>query len=353
MARVVVAMSGGVDSAVAALRLRYAGYVVQGLFARSWDVREEQGGTCPAEEDWLRVQQISRHVGINCVRHEFVSDYWNDVFQASLVDGYGRQGVTPNPDVECNTHLKFGTMATYAFETLKADFYATGHYARIKLHGDGKRRRLLRSPGPEDQTLFLSRVSSTQLERVLFPLGDLVKDAVRAQARAAGLSNAERKSSTGLCFVGERGKFGEFISNYIEFTPGVFIQKGTNIILGYHDGAQRFTIGQRAPIGGQSWFVHQRHSDGMVEVSSEPPFSKSLEAADVRWVLEEPPAPGPLQCRFRHRQPLKDAELTFSGDNLRLDFAQPQHACAPGQTVAMYRGDECLGGGIITESIIK
>lgn len=247
--RVVVGMSGGVDSAVTAWLLKRQGHDVHGLFVQSWDSRDETGA-CQADDDWRQVQVLCEQLAIPCERVSFVATFWTDVFEPMLAE-YAA-GRTPNPDVDCNRRLKFAAVAQLA--TRNADAFATGHYARLETPGP----RLLRSPAHCDQTLFLSGVTSAQLARVQFPLGAMTKPQVRALAREAGLPNAERRSSTGICFVGKR-RFGEFLAQYAQLTPGAFVDADSGAVVGHHNGAQQFTVGQRARIGGEARPLYVSH----------------------------------------------------------------------------------------------
>ena len=348
---VVVGMSGGVDSAVSALLLQRQGFTVRGLFATSWDGRDEDGA-CPSDADWHEVQRVSRLLGFETQRKSFVSEFWVDVFEP-LVAGY-QGGETPNVDVLCNRRLKFREMRRHALEAMAADVFATGHYAQLEREEGGK-PRLLQSPCDKDQTLFLSQVSCSQLERVLFPVGHLSKEEVRSVAREAGLPNAERKSSTGICFVGKR-KFGDWIGDYISLTPGEFVDQRTGLSLGPHLGAQRYTVGQRARLSGEArrWFVVAKTPSGNVVLSPTPPAASALEARDAVWVAERPPVPEgqvlSVTCRYRHTQPLIRAQMTLSSpSSFALHFDSPQPAVAAGQAVAIYQGPVCLGGAFISK----
>lgn len=289
---VVVGMSGGVDSSVAAWLLQRQGHTVKGLFVQSWDSRDETG-TCAIEEEWEQVQRVCEHLGIaNCVRHSLVSEYWMDVFEPMIASYRG--GLTPNPDVECNRRIKFDCMARFAFRDMGADVFATGHYARVDFNEVTGVTRLLRSPAKCDQTLFLSRVSGEQLRRVVFPLGSFTKDEVRAFARQAGLDNAERPSSTGICFVGER-PFGSFLQEYVDLTPGAFVMVDSGKVVGEHDGAQRFTVGQRARIGGATmplFVVATNAESGQVIVAPQhhpSRFGRLLSLASLNWISGKEP----------------------------------------------------------------
>jgi tRNA-specific 2-thiouridylase len=343
---VVVGLSGGVDSSVAAYLLQRQGHTVKGLFVTSWDSVEEHG-ECTGEEDWRDVQRVCHVLGISCERKSFVSEYWMDVFEP-LLSGYSK-GETPNPDVRCNSKLKFRDMRNFVFASMGADRFATGHYAQLDRDATTGKMRLLQSPCDKDQTLFLSQVSGSQFEKCLFPVGHLDKEKVRSIAREAGLPNAEKKSSTGICFVGKR-KFGEWIGDYVDLTAGRFIDPHGNV-LGSHNGAERFTLGQRARVGGESrrWFVSNKTQSGDVVLSPQRAVTRHLRTRDTLWVAEQPPDEGHMMvdCRFRHTQPLQRAKMTVLGNDFCLDFEHDQAGVAPGQVVAVYQGQVCLGGGVI------
>lgn len=344
------------DSSVGAMLLKEQGYRVTGLFAQSWDYKEETGN-CSADEDWADVRRVCEALDMACLRKSFVSEFWIDVFEP-LVSAYS-SGITPNPDVDCNRKLKFSEIKRFALETMGADFFATGHYARIERSGDGK-ARLLTSPCSTDQTLFLSQVSGSQLDKVMFPVGHLRKDEVREIARKAGLFNAERKSSTGICFVGKR-KFGEWIQDYITMTPGRFVMFGTGNMVGRHNGAEQYTVGQRARIGGMdgALFVVSKEQNGDIVVANKNEdasslMSSGLLASHVVWISGEPPKEQvfDVEFRYRHTQPLKRGTVTLvSPTCFKLSFEQPLPAVAKGQVVALYDGEVCLGGANIVETL--
>ena len=348
---VVVGMSGGVDSAVSAHLLQRQGHTVSGLFATSWDQRDEDG-VCPGEADWRDVQRVCDHLGVPCVRQSFVSDFWVDVFEP-LLAGYAG-GQTPNPDVLCNRRVKFDKMRTFVLTVLGADVFATGHYAQLDRDARSGKMRLLQSPCDKDQTLFLSQVSCSHLERIAFPVGHLDKDSVRKVAREIGLHNAEKKSSVGICFVGKR-PFGDFIGEYITLTPGRFLEHCSGAVLGHHTGAEKYTMGQRARLSGEAkrLFVTEKRASGDVVLGPAPPLSKSLSARDAVWVAEEPPAAATelrVTCRYRHTQPLQAATMVVprvDTSSFVLHFDVPQASVAPGQVVAVYDGNVCLGGATI------
>ncbi|MEM1232392.1 MAG: tRNA 2-thiouridine(34) synthase MnmA [Pseudomonadota bacterium] len=354
--RVVVGLSGGVDSAVAALRLQQAGYAVTGLFMKNWD---EDDGTddCTAQADLADAQQVADTLGIPLQVANFAAEYWDNVFEAFLTEY--QAGRTPNPDVLCNREIKFRYFADYA-SRLGADFIATGHYARLE-PGDAQRstHRLLQARDHnKDQTYFLQGVSHDRFSNVLFPLGDLHKDEVRAIARRAGFANHRKKDSTGICFIGER-RFRSFLSRYLPAQEGpILTEDGAQI--GTHPGAHLYTIGQRQGLGiggvaGHSeapWYVAAKRLDEntlIVTQQLRALDSLWLTATDANWMLAAPPEfPMIVKARIRHRQTLADCQVTADGEGLRVTFPTPMRAVNPGQYIAFYSGEQCLGGALIT-----
>jgi len=357
--RVVVGMSGGVDSSVAALLLKRQGYDVVGVFMKNWDDTDEFG-RCTADEDAEDVRRVCSQIGIPMYTVNFEKPYYDKVFAYFLAE-YER-GRTPNPDVMCNREIKFGEFLEKALE-LGADFLATGHYARIDRSGGGV--RLLRGADPnKDQTYFLHALSRKQLERAMFPIGHLTKPEVRRIAAEAGLATAGKKDSTGICFIGERN-FREFLSHYLPARPGNIVDLSTGKVMGRHDGLMYYTLGQRQGLGiggtgtGEPWFVAdkdlERNELLVVQGDRHPAlYSKGLTASGVNWIPENRPD-GPLRCtaKFRYRQPDQGVTVTLRPDGTAdVVFDAPQRAVTPGQAVVFYDGDECLGGGTI-ERVLK
>lgn len=354
--RVVVGMSGGVDSSVAALLLKKQGYDVIGIFMKNWDDTDENG-VCTATEDYDDVIRVANQIGIPYYAVNFEKEYWDKVFTYFL-DEY-KAGRTPNPDVMCNKEIKFKAFLDHAL-TLGADYLATGHYARVT-YRDGHYRMLRAADGNKDQTYFLNQLSEKQLSKVMFPLGGLTKPEVRAIAREAGLATADKKDSTGICFIGERN-FKSFLSEYLPARPGK-IRTFSGELKGMHDGLMYYTIGQRQGLGiggpGGPWFVAGKDLDKnelyVVEGYHNPYlYADGLIAEDVNWISEVP-SDKPFSCtaKFRYRQ--SDTKVTVhpKGDGrLEVRFDAPQRAITPGQAVVFYNGDECLGGGTI-DTVIK
>jgi tRNA-uridine 2-sulfurtransferase len=348
---IIVGMSGGVDSSVAALRLQETGHEVQGLFMSNWT--EDEQGYCQAAEDFQDARAVCELLGIPLHRADFADQYRARVF-AEFLDAY-RSGLTPNPDVLCNREIKFGSFLRHAMR-LGADRIATGHYARTDAHG-----RLLRAADADkDQTYFLHAVGHEALRSTVFPLGDLHKREVRALARARGLPNHDRKDSTGICFIGER-PFAEFIARYLRDEPGD-IEDADGRPLGRHQGLSRYTLGQRQGlrIGGVAaaaeapWYVAGKDLERNVLLAVQGHdhpmlLSRWLVAVAPHWIEGDAPAlPRTCTARIRHRQPDAPCRLEAIADGrLRVEFATPQRAVTPGQFVVFYDGELCLGGATI------
>jgi tRNA-specific 2-thiouridylase len=350
---VIVGLSGGVDSAVAALLLVEQGYEVQGLFMSNWD---EDDVYCTQAQDFQDARAVARLLGIPLHRANFAADYRTRVFAYFLAEH--RAGRTPNPDVLCNREVKFGVALQYAGR-LGASRFATGHYARLR-HGPEGVQLLKAVDAAKDQTYFLHAVQPADLERALMPLGEYTKTQVRERARAAGLPVFDKPDSTGICFIGER-PFRQFLRQYIEETPGP-IESPQGERLGTHCGLAFYTLGQRGGLGlggrrdseATPWYVAAKDParNALIAVQGhEHPLlcSRELNCENLHW-LEAPPT-GPLRCtvRVRHRHTDQPAVLhPRSGGSARVIFDEPQRALTPGQFAVAYDGDLCLGGGTIT-----
>lgn len=350
--RVVLGMSGGVDSSVAALLLKEQGYEVIGIFMKNWDDTDEFGH-CTAEEDAEDVRRVCSHIGIPYYTVNFEKAYYDKVF-AYFLDEY-RRGRTPNPDVMCNREIKFGDFLRKAME-LGADYIATGHYAQVTEQG-GSFRLLRGVDTNKDQTYFLNALNQSQLSKALFPIGHLPKPEVRAIAEKAGLPTAKKKDSTGVCFIGERD-FKEFLSNYLPAQSGE-MRTLDGELKGRHDGLMYYTLGQRQGLGiggsgtGEPWFVAGKdlQNNILYVVQGDHPslYSTSLTATEVNWISGQSPG-RTIQCtaKFRYRQPDQEVTVTeLSPGTVRVDFAKEQRAITPGQAVVFYQGEECIGGGTI------
>ncbi|MBM4220502.1 MAG: tRNA 2-thiouridine(34) synthase MnmA [Gammaproteobacteria bacterium] len=355
---VVVALSGGVDSAVAALCLLRAGHAVEALHMTNWDDADEY---CTAAADLAEARKVADDLGIPLHHVNFAREYREQVFADFLAEY--RAGRTPNPDVACNRYIKFGAFLHHA-RRLGAEYIATGHYARVMHRGD-QGHLYQAADADKDQTYFLHSVRSEALARTLFPLGDLQKSTVRAMAREYGLANHARADITGICFIGER-PFREFLAQYIVAEPGPILTLDGQTI-GQHSGLPYYTLGQRhgLNLGGQAdkeqaaWFVAgrdpARNALIVVQGHDHPALlSSGLGVGELHWINA---APGELlstgqvqlQVRLRHRQAVVGCVVrqTDQGDVLQLDFAVPQRAATPGQYAVFYAGEECLGGGVI------
>lgn len=354
--RVVVGMSGGVDSSVTALLLKQQGYDVIGIFMKNWDDTDEFGH-CTAEEDSEDVRRVCEQIGIPYYTVNFEKEYFDKVFTYFL-DEYKR-GRTPNPDVMCNREIKFGEFLNKAMD-LGADYVATGHYARV-VEKDGVFQLLRGIDNGKDQTYFLNALNQKQLSKTMFPIGHLPKPEVRRIAEEAGLYTAKKKDSTGVCFIGERN-FREFLSGYLPAKSGKMIDIATGEVKGDHDGLMYYTLGQRQGLGiggsgnGNPWFVADKDLEQnilyVVQGDQHPSlYSTGLVASVMNWIDGSEHAPGTtLHCvaKFRYRQPDQGVTLTWQADgNVHVQFDEPQKAITPGQAVVFYDGELCLGGGTI------
>ncbi len=358
MSRIVVGLSGGVDSAVTAWLLKQQGHEVVGVFMKNWEA-DDLEEDCPIRQDFQDVLGVADVLGIDVELVNFSKEYQDRVFAYFLAEY--QAGRTPNPDVLCNAEIKFKAFLDYALG-LGADHIATGHYARLE--GEYPSRRLLKGLDPnKDQSYFLYRLSQRQIEKALFPIGHLPKPQVRELARQAGLPVAEKKDSTGICFIGER-PFREFLQRYLPTHPGDMLTPEGRVV-GRHQGLMYYTLGQRQGLGiggvkgaeeGVPWFVAGKALENnqlIVVQGHEHPLllSPTLEAADLNWVVEAPKAGGRYTAKTRYRQ--EDAACTvkaIEGNRLVLRFDEDQWAVTPGQSVVMYEGENCLGGGIIQGS---
>jgi tRNA-specific 2-thiouridylase len=349
--KVVVGMSGGVDSSVAALLLKRAGHEVVGLFMKNWE-DDDDDEYCSTREDLIDAAAAADVIGIDLEAVNFSAEYKDRVF-AEFLREYSA-GRTPNPDVLCNAEIKFKAFLDHAMR-LGGSAIATGHYARLEKKED--EIRLLRAvDSAKDQSYFLHRLTQEQLARVMFPLGGMKKSEVRRLAQEAGLPNHAKKDSTGICFIGER-PFREFLGRYLPKAPGPMVDE-TGKPVGEHIGLAFYTIGQRKGIGiggaGEPWYVADKRLDSnelvVVQGHDHPLLMKNrLAAQDASWISgHAPEAPSIHTAKTRYRQ--ADAPCTLSrviASEIRVDFATPQWAVTPGQSVVLYDGDTCLGGAVI------
>ncbi len=350
---VIVGMSGGVDSSVAALLLRDAGFRVEGLFMKNW---EEDDGTeyCTAKEDLNDARLVCERLGIPLHEANFAAEYWDNVFSHFLTEY--QQGRTPNPDILCNREIKFKVFLEYA-RVLGAELIATGHYARLD-HGTTETRLLKALDASKDQSYFLQSVAGTQFRHCLFPLGELEKTAVRRIAEAHDLVTFDKKDSTGICFIGER-RFKDFLEQYLPAQPGE-IRGLDNQYLGQHQGLMYYTLGQRQGLGiggvqqaaEAPWYVVAKDlTHNLLRVAQgnhhESLYCRALACKSVQWVNASPILPCKLAVKVRYRQSDQIAEVTASADGYNIVFEDPQRAVTPGKWVCFYQDDVCPGGGII------
>jgi tRNA-specific 2-thiouridylase len=364
--RVVIGLSGGVDSAVSAWLLKEQGCEVIGLFMKNWE-DDDDGEYCSTRQDWIDAASVADVIGIDIEAVNFAAEYRQRVF-ASFLTEY-QAGRTPNPDVLCNAEIKFKAFLDHAMR-LGAERIATGHYARLARVSDGPQDRiaLLRGVDPgKDQSYFLHRLTQAQLSRALFPVGALHKREVRDLAAQLRLPNASKKDSTGICFIGER-PFREFLNRYLPTRPGPIVDDRGQVV-GEHMGLAFYTLGQRKGIGvgglrdgsGEPWFVAAkdmaRNTLLVVQGHDHPSLlSTSLTAGQTHWIAGHAPPEAQTQAalgaKTRYRQSDSPCRLVLQdADRIRLAFDQPQWAVTPGQSAVLYRGDECLGGGIIEAAL--
>ncbi|MGB0205259.1 MAG: tRNA 2-thiouridine(34) synthase MnmA [Neptuniibacter sp.] len=356
--KVIVGMSGGVDSSVSALLLQQQGYQVEGLFMKNWD---EDDGTeyCTAKDDLADAQAVCDKLGIHLHTANFAAEYWDNVFEHFLEEY--KAGRTPNPDILCNREIKFKAFLEYA-EELGADKIATGHYVR-RGEREGKTRLLKGLDGNKDQSYFLHQVGQAEIEKTLFPVGELEKPEVRKLAEEHDLITHNKKDSTGICFIGER-RFSDFLKQYIPAQPGK-IETPDGDVIGDHSGLMYYTIGQRQGlhIGGlkdypeDPWFVAGKDLDRNVLIAVQGKqndllFTDWLTANELFWINgEEPELPYSCKAKVRYRQDDQVCIIERHGESgYLIRFSDPQRAVTPGQSVVVYSDDVCLGGGVIEQT---
>jgi len=370
--RIVVGLSGGVDSAVTAYLLKQQGYEVIGIFMKNWE-DDDDSEYCSSNIDFVDAAAVADVIGIEIEHVNFAAEYKDRVF-AEFLREY-QAGRTPNPDILCNAEIKFKAFLDHAMR-LGAVMIATGHYARVRLNAATGRHELLKGLDPsKDQSYFLHRLNQAQLAKTLFPVGELHKTEVRRIAAEIGLPNAKKKDSTGICFIGER-PFREFLNRYISKESGP-IKDEHGRTIAQHVGMSFYTLGQRQGLGigglkakgaalkaiqaqglrgageHEPWFVARKdvaNNTLWVVQGHDHPWllSSTLEAGDASWCAGEPPAPGAYAAKTRYRQMDAPCQLGLdSPGNFRLQFGQPQWAVTPGQSAVLYDGEVCLGGGVI------
>ena len=349
---VILGMSGGVDSSVAAHLLLAQGYRVEGLFMTNWE--EDEDGYCTAAADYQDARKVAEQLGVPLHKINFAVEYRDRVFQYFL-DEY-RAGRTPNPDVLCNREIKFGVCFEYAMR-LGAEYFATGHYARVE---HAPRARLLKAlDAAKDQSYFLAAVTREALAKTLFPIGALPKSEVRRIAKSLALPVHDKKDSTGICFIGER-PFAEFLEKYLPAQPGT-IESAEGEVVGQHRGLMYYTLGQRQGLGiggtrnrpEAPWYVVSKDLARNVLIVGQGAnhaalFHQALSATALHWIAGAPPAAA-FRCsaKVRYRQTDQACHVQIAADRASVEFDQPQRAITPGQFVAFYAGDECLGTGVI------
>jgi tRNA-specific 2-thiouridylase len=351
--KIIVGLSGGVDSSVAAFLLLEKGFEVEALFMKNWD-EDDEDEYCSASEDLADAQQVADQLGIKLHTVNFSHEYWEDVFEHFLSEH--KKGRTPNPDVLCNQRIKFKAFLDYA-KDLGAKKIATGHYARIA-EENGKYLLKAGLDGNKDQSYFLHLLNQKQLSQSLFPLGEIDKIEVREIAKNNNFINADKKDSTGICFIGER-PFSEFLTTFLPKEKGDIIDQN-GVFIKHHDGLPFYTIGQRKglEIGGgfsnspEPWFVADKilDSNKIVAVQGDHPllYHNSLIADDIHWVDSAPKSSFSCSAKIRYRQASQRCEVILNADQtIKVNFIDSQRAITPGQSVVFYDGDICLGGSVI------
>lgn len=368
--KVILGLSGGVDSSVAIIELKKQGYDVEAMFMRNWDSATNNDilgnpdlndDICPQEKDYNDALEVANQCGVKLHRVDFISEYWDNVFTYFLNEY--KKGRTPNPDIMCNKYIKFDAFLEAA-KKLGADYIAMGHYARVKHFADHS--IMLRGvDSNKDQTYFLCMLRQEQLRKALFPIGELTKQEVRKIATEHNLYTAKKKDSTGICFIGERN-FKAFLQNYLPAKPGKMVTLDGKII-GKHDGLMYYTIGQRKGLGiggshdynNEAWFVIGKNlakNELIVGQGLENPYlySDHCYAEDCNWIYEKPVEGKVYQAKFRYRQADIEVMVKHLPDNkLLVTYLEPVRAVTPGQAVVIYDGEVCLGGAIIAEVYMK
>ena len=372
MTKVMIGLSGGVDSAVAAYLLKKQGYEVVGGFMRNWDAIANgdflgnptlNDSCCPQEKDYEDAKEVAKKLGIELLRIDFIKEYWDYVFSYFLEE-YNK-GRTPNPDIFCNKYIKFDAFLKFA-KSQGCDFIATGHYAKRVDKENGVVELHKAYDLNKDQTYFLSQINNDQIASCLFPLGDIDKPKVREIAKELNLNVADKKDSTGVCFIGERN-FKEFLKNYIPANKGKIIDINSNEVVGEHDGVMYYTIGQRKGLGiggisgrePRSWFVCYKDVKNNIlyvadEKEDEHLFSDRAIIKNINWLAKRTNDPLHVGCKFRYRQQDNGVTLKFIDDEtIELIFDEAYKPVTTGQAAVFYMGTRMLGGGIIEETYYK
>jgi tRNA-specific 2-thiouridylase len=362
--KVVIGMSGGVDSSVSAWLLKEQGYEVIGLFMKNWE-DDDDSEYCSTREDWIDAVSVADVVGVDIEAVNFASEYKDRVF-AEFLREY-QAGRTPNPDVLCNAEIKFKAFLDHAMK-LGADWIATGHYARVRQNPAGAFELLKAMDASKDQSYFLHRLNQAQLSKTLFPLGEIHKTEVRKIAEKLKLPNATKKDSTGICFIGER-PFREFLNRYLSYQPGP-IKTAEGDTVGEHLGLSFYTLGQRKGIGigglkshqnadgnSEAWYVARKdvaNNTLYIVQGHDHPWllTPRLSAGQISWVAGQAPADSALSAKTRYRQADVPCTISSGSSDFSLQFTEPQWAVTPGQSAVLYDGDICLGGGIIESGAI-
>ena len=361
--KVIVGLSGGVDSAASCIKLLEAGYDVEAMFMRNWDsaLNNDLKGNptinddvCPQEKDYQDAKEVAEKLGIKLHRIDFIEEYWDNVFEYFLNEY--RHNRTPNPDILCNKEIKFKAFLNHAF-SLGADYIAMGHYARVIHTEDGKHYLLRGVDENKDQSYFLCQLTSSQIAKALFPIGDMLKPSVRALCASYGLKVATKKDSTGVCFIGERN-FKEFLENYLPAKPGDIVDTSGKIV-GHHDGVMYYTIGQRHGLGiggeGDAWFVCGKNASLNQLIVAQGSQAELLYAnrvivRGVNIINEKFKDGTHLTAKFRYRQKDVDIRVKWLDDTtVEVKTMEPQKAITPGQACVFYDHEYCLGGGTIDE----
>lgn len=359
--KVMAGLSGGVDSSVAALLLTQEGIETAGLFMKNWE-EDDRSGNCPATEDVKDAAAVAEKLDIPFYTRNFAAEYWDRVFEHFIAEY--KIGRTPNPDILCNREIKFKTFLEHA-EDLGCSHIATGHYAR-RDEIEGRYRLLRGKDNNKDQSYFLYTLGQQQLPQTLFPVGELEKPEVRKLAAAAGFLIHAKKDSTGICFIGERN-FRPFLARYLPVQPGE-IHTSTGQVIGQHQGLMYYTLGQRQGLGiggvkganDAPWYVLRKELSDNILIAGQGHdhpllFSNQLEISELSWVAGVATEIGaPLTAKIRYRQADQACQIThLEGDSCKVSFENEQWAVTPGQSIVFYRGEECLGGGIIDNSQIN